>query len=62
METLKNEVISIIGKLPDDITLEDIQYHLYVMEKIRNSIKRAESEGVLTQSEVERKFKKWTIE
>ena len=35
MNTAKHEVESLLKKLPDDYTLEDIQYHLYVIEKIR---------------------------
>ena len=60
MKTAKEEVRSLIDKLPDDCTLEDIQYHLYVVEKIQRGIERAEMEGTLTQDEVERKFSKWT--
>ena len=60
MKTAKEEVRSLIDKLPDDCTLEDIQYHLYVAEKIKRGIERAENEGTLTQDEVERKFTKWT--
>ena len=60
MKTAKEEVRSLIDKLPDDCTLEDIQYHLYVVEKIQRGIERAETEGTMTQSEVERKFSKWT--
>lgn len=33
--TAKQEVEQLLAKLPDDATLEDIQYHLYVLEKIR---------------------------
>ncbi|MFH1674345.1 MAG: hypothetical protein ABIF87_13090 [Pseudomonadota bacterium] len=60
MKTAKEEVRTLIDKLPDDCTLEDIQYHLYVVEKIQRGIERAENEGTLTQDEVERKFSKWT--
>ncbi len=33
--TAKQEVEELLGQLPDDSTLEDIQYHLYVLEKIK---------------------------
>jgi len=39
--------------------LEDIQYHLYVMEKIQRALQRANDEGTVSQAEVERKFVKW---
>ena len=60
MDTAKDEIQSLLRKLPDDCTLEDVQYHLYVLGKIRRGIERAESEGTLSQEEVERRLAKWT--
>ena len=40
MKTAKEEIRSLMDKLPDDCTLEDIQYHLYVVEKIQRGIDR----------------------
>jgi len=60
MSTAKDEVRSLLDKLPDDCTLEDVQYHLYVIEKVRRGVERAEKEGVLSQEDVERKLNKWT--
>lgn len=60
MSTAKEEVKALLDKHPDDCSLEDIQYHLYVVEKIQRGIERAEKEGVLSQDEVERKLNKWT--
>ena len=60
MSTAKTEVESLLKKLPDNCTIEDVQYHLYVMEKIRRGLDRAETEGILTQGEAEERLKKWT--
>lgn len=60
MSTAKEEVKTLLNKLPDDCSLEDVQYHLYVAEKIHRGIERAEKEGTLGQDEVERKLGKWT--
>lgn len=60
MSTAKEEVKALLDKLPDDCSLEDVQYHLYVVEKIHRGIERAEKEGALSQDELERKFNKWT--
>jgi len=38
MATAKEEVEELLGKLPNDCSLEDIQYHLYVLEKVRNGL------------------------
>jgi hypothetical protein len=59
MSTAKREVESLLKSLPDDCTLEDVQYHLYVLEKVRRGEERAASEGVLTQSEVETRMSRW---
>lgn len=45
--------------LPDDSTLEDIQYHLYVLEKVKRGIDRADAEGVLPHEEAKRRLEKW---
>jgi hypothetical protein len=60
VNTAKDEIQSLLQKLPDDCTLEDVQYHLYVIEKIRKGIDRAESEEAVSQEEVERRLAKWT--
>lgn len=60
MNTVKEEVRVLLDKLPDDCSLEDVQYHLYVAEKINRGIDRAKKEGSLGQDEVERKLSKWT--
>ncbi|KAF0192332.1 MAG: hypothetical protein FD165_957 [Gammaproteobacteria bacterium] len=60
MSTAKEEVKALLDKLPDDCSIEDVQYHLYVVEKIHRGIERAAAEGALAQDEVERKLGKWT--
>ena len=39
MSPLKEAVIRLIQSLPDDCTLEDIQYHLYVREKVEAGLR-----------------------
>lgn len=60
MSAAKEEVRALLDRLPEDCSLEDVQYHLYVVEKIRKGIERAETDAALSQEEVERKFTKWT--
>ncbi len=61
MQTAKQEVETMLQHLSEDSTYEDIQYHLYVLEKIRRGVLRTENEGTLTQQEVETKLRKWLI-
>jgi predicted transcriptional regulator len=62
MATAKEEVEALLGKLPKDCSLEDIQYHLYVLEKVRNGIESAETEGTVPQEEAEAQLSKWITE
>ena len=60
MQTAKQEVSKLITRLPEDCTLEDIQYHLYVLQKIEQGLQDAEEGQVYTQKEVEKMLSKWT--
>ena len=62
MDSTKENVQSMLNNLPDDCTIEDIQYHLYVMGKIRQGLQIADTKGVLKQAEVEGLLNKWLIE
>ena len=62
MSTAKTEVQQLLNTLPDDCSLEDIQYHLYVIEKVRNGLEIADTEGTLSQEEIEQRFGKWLTE
>jgi hypothetical protein len=59
MSTAKEEVEALLDKLPDDCSLEDIQYHLYVIEKVRHGLEVADTQGMLTQEEAEGQLSKW---
>ena len=46
METLREEAINVISKLPDSASIDDIMYRLYVIDKVRKgreAIKRGDS-------------------
>lgn len=59
MGSPKSEVSSMLESLPDDSSFEDIQYHLYVLEKVRRGANRAESEGILSHAQVKDRLAKW---
>ena len=58
MNTAKDEVRNLLDKLPENCSLEDVQYHLYVIEKIKHGLQVAEERGTLTQEEAENRLKK----
>ena len=58
MNAAKEQIRELLDKLSEDCTVEDVQYHLYVLEKVQRGISRAETEGVMTQEEVEKRLSK----
>ncbi len=60
MQTVKQEVGNLINNLPDDCSYEDIQYHLYVLQKIKKGLSDAEQGNVMSQEEIEKRMEKWT--
>ena len=59
MKSAKEAVRKILDEIPDDSTLEDIQYHIYVREKIEKGLADVKRKRVLSQKEVERRMAKW---
>jgi hypothetical protein len=62
MASTMQEVASLLERLPEDCSLEDIQYHLWVTQKVRNGLERADSEGAVEQDEAEARLAKWIID
>jgi hypothetical protein len=62
MNTVKQNIETILNQLPDDCSIEDIQYHLYVLEKVRQSLNSSSAEYTRPQEEVEGLLNKWLIE
>ena len=56
METAKEEVRRILDLLPDDATLEDIQYRIYVRQAIAAGLRDVDQGRVVSQEEVERRM------
>ncbi len=55
----KDAVLRLLGTLPDDASIEDIQYHLYVLQKIRAGEKAAGVGDVIPHEEVMRELAEW---
>jgi hypothetical protein len=62
MSAAKQEVQALLNNLPDDCSLEDVQYHLYVIGKVQRGIKAANDHGSVSQEEAEKRLAKWTTE
>jgi len=59
MATAKQDVQKVLATLPDETTLEDIQYHLYVLQRIERGRQDIEAGRVIPQDEVERRMARW---
>jgi hypothetical protein len=51
-----------LERLPDNCSVEDIQYHLYVLEKVRSGLEDAREKGTISQEEAELRLSKWLKE
>lgn len=59
MKTAKEEVRQILDQLPAEVSFDEIQYHIYVRQKIDRGLDDAEAGRVLSEEEVERRMSKW---
>jgi len=59
MATAKQDVRRVLDGLPEEASLEDIQYHLYVLQRIERGRQDVEAGRVLPQDEVEQRLARW---
>jgi hypothetical protein len=59
MGSPKDEVSSLLKNLPDDASYEDIQYHVYVLEKVKRGLERADTERAIPHETAKARLGKW---
>jgi hypothetical protein len=59
MSNPKTDVEHMLSQLPDNSSYEDIQYHLYVLEKVKRGLERADKEGTISHEEAAKRLNKW---
>ncbi len=59
MSSLKDNIAEMIHQLPDETTIEDIQYHLYVLEKIKKGQKQIKDGNGISNEEAKARLSKW---
>lgn len=59
MEHAKEAVRRLLDELPDEVTLEDIQYHIYVQQAVQQGLDAANRGELVDQEEIERRMAKW---
>ena len=61
MLAVKEEAQKMIKNLPENCTFEDIQYHLYIIEKIQNGIKSAKNGNISSHKNAKKRMAKWLL-
>ena len=57
--TAKDEVRALLEKLPDDASLNDIQYHIYVRQKIERGLEAIQQGKVIPHEEIVKRMARW---
>lgn len=55
----KEQALRIIEQLPDDVSLEEIMYALYVRQKIEHGLREADAGLTVDHEEVRRSVVEW---
>jgi hypothetical protein len=61
MRSLKENVERMLQNLPDDSTIEDIQYYLYVLDKIEKGQQEIRDCKGISHEEAKARLSKWII-
>ena len=56
MSPVKQALLEIANKLPDECTWEDVMYQLYVRQKIEDGLRDVEAGRLVSEEEIEREF------
>lgn len=59
MQTIKQEAINAISSLPDSVSMEDIMYRLYVIDKIKRSQSAVKNGKVISVEELKKEVQTW---
>ncbi len=61
MKSAKEIVRKMLKGLPENSSLEDIQYHIYVREKIERGLDDIRKGHVVSQKDAEKRMQKWLL-
>ncbi len=59
METLKQEAINAISKMPDSADIDEIMYRLYVIDKFIKGREAVEQGDTISIEELKREIESW---
>jgi hypothetical protein len=58
-QSLKQDVLDAISKLPDSASIDDIMYRLYVIDKIKKGQKAMETCNTVTVDDLKKEIESW---
>lgn len=59
METLKEEIVNAISRLPESVEIDEIMYRLYVIDKIKKGQKAVSDNDIITVGNLQNEIKSW---
>ena len=59
MSATKQQVQEVLNQLPDDCTLEDVQYELYVIQKVQRGLEAVERGDVVSHEDATKRLERW---
>jgi hypothetical protein len=59
MESLKQEAINVISKLPDTAEIDDIMYRLYVIDKVRKGREAVRRGEAISIEDLKKEIESW---
>lgn len=59
MQSIKQEALDAISKLPDDASIDDIMYRLYVIDKVARSQEAVKNGKTITVDQLKKEVLTW---
>ncbi len=59
MESLKQEALNVISKMPDTAEIDDIMYRLYVIDKVRKGREAVKRGEVVSTEDLKKEIESW---
>ena len=58
-QTLKQDALDAISKLPDSASIDDIMYRLYVIDKVKKGQRAVENGETLSVNDLKKEIESW---
>jgi predicted transcriptional regulator len=59
MKTAKQELHDLLERLPDDVSMDAVEYEVRFLASVRRGLDAIERGDVISQGEVEERLKRW---